>query len=131
MTFNIGSQTAGVINNVARHQRITGGQYGSIIGDDDARSAAHHLRDGVIHTPLNHSDAALARSWVEDVVTEMGSAQPHRSRVAGPLQRLTELLLRAGHLTTAAAALLGPLRTLGGWLGALGKPLLQLLPVLA
>ncbi len=131
MTFNIGSQTAGVINNVDGNQQITGGQYGSIVGDGDARSAARDLRDGVAHTPLDQREAAQARTWVEDVVTEMVSAQPDRSRVAGPLHRLTELLLKAGRLTTAAAALVGPLRTLASWLGALGKPLLLLLPVLA
>jgi hypothetical protein len=34
----------------------------------------------------------------------------------------------AGSLATSGAALLGPLHALAGWLGALGGPILALLP---
>ena len=131
MTFNIGSQTGGVINNVTGDQRITGGQHGSVVGDEEARQAARALRDGVASTPLDQTRATHARAWVQEVDTEMRSRQPDRSRIARSLQRLTELLVKAGRLATAGAALLGPLRTLGCWLGALGEPLLRMLPLLA
>jgi len=47
------------------------------------------------------------------------------------LERLTRLLAAAGSLATSGAALLGPLHALAGWLGALGGPILALLPALA
>jgi hypothetical protein len=47
--------------------------------------------------------------------------------VLGPLERLTRLLAAAGSLTTAGTALVGPLRTIAGWLGALSEPFLHLL----
>ena len=131
MTFNIGSQTGGVINNVTGDLRITGGQHGMVVGDDEARQASLDLRDGLAHTPLDQTQAAQAHARVQEVTTELQSPQPDRSRIARTLQRLTELLLKAGHLATTGAALVGPLRTLGSWLGALGTPLLHLLPVLA
>ena len=34
MTFNIGSQTGGVINNVGGDQQVTGGQQGAIAAPD-------------------------------------------------------------------------------------------------
>lgn len=46
---------------------------------------------------------------------------------AGALERFTRLLSSAGALATAGATLVEPLRALAGWLGGLGKPVLQLL----
>ena len=56
--------------------------------------------------------------------------EPDRARIAPRLERLTRILLAAGSLASAGSALVGPLGTLAHWLGALGAPILGLLPAL-
>ena len=53
--------------------------------------------------------------------------QPDKHQAAGPLKRLVKLLADAGSLATAGAALIGPLQTLAGWLGAHGAAIISLL----
>src|SRR6266568_905334 len=89
MTFNIGNQSGGVINNVA-------GAHAEVAELDDA----------------------------------LRSERPDRPRFARALERLTRLLAAAGSLASGGAALLAPLHALAGWLGALGAPILGLLPAL-
>ena len=48
MTFNIGSQSGGVINNVAGDQHITGPQYGTLVTTGDARRALGDLRQDAV-----------------------------------------------------------------------------------
>src|SRR5215472_7210330 len=91
MTFNIGGQNAGIINNVAGDQHITGQQYGTLVTTDDARRALGDLRGAVTTAGLGRDTAADAHAHV----AEMDAA------------------LQAG------------------WLGALGGPILALLPALA
>jgi hypothetical protein len=130
MTFNIGSQSAGNINNVARDQHITGGQQGILVTPEAARQAVIDLRAGIQITPLDEATSAAAEAEVTEIEAGMREPQPDRSQVARPLERLTRLLLAAGSLTTASTALLQPLHMLAGWLGALGEPILHLLPLL-
>ena len=52
--------------------------------------------------------------------------EPDKHRAAGPLKRLVEPLADAG-VARAGAALIGPLQTLAGWLGAHGAAILGLL----
>jgi len=44
MTFNIGGQNAGIINNVAGDQHITGQQHGTLVTTEDARRVLGDLR---------------------------------------------------------------------------------------
>lgn len=130
MTFNIGSQTGGVINNVAGDQHITGGQRGAVTAGE-ARQALGDLGRAVAAAGLDETTAAQARAQVTEMETEMRTGRPDRSRFAGALERLTRLLSAAGSLSTAGAALIGPLHTLACWLGAAGASVLHLLPALA
>jgi len=130
MTFNIGSQTAGVINNVQGDQQITGSQHGVVVTAEDARQALGILRQAVASAGLDQTTAAQARAHLAELDTTVRAAQPDRSRFARVLERLTRLLAAAGPLATAGAALAGPLHTLAVWLGALGEPILHLLPAL-
>ncbi len=130
MTFNIGNQNAGNINNVAGDQHITGGQHGILVTPEAARQAVIDLRAGLEVTPLDHATAASAEAEVTEIEAGVRQPQPVPSRVAPALERLTRLLLAAGSLATAGSALVQPLHTLATWLGALGKPILHLLPVL-
>lgn len=131
MTFNIGSQSGGVINNVAGDQHITGQQYGTLVTTEDARRALGELRHAVTTTGLGEGAAADAHAQVAEMDATLQADQPDRPRFARALERLTRLLSAAGSLATSGAALLGPLHALAGWLGTLGGPILALLPALA
>jgi hypothetical protein len=130
MTFNIGSQTGGVINNVAGDQRITGSQQGVLVTAEDARQALGSLRQAVTGAGLDETTEAQAQAHLTEMDTTMRAAQPDRSRFARALERLTRLLAAAGPFAAAGAALAGPLQALAVWLGALGEPILRLLPAL-
>ncbi len=58
MTFNIGNQSGGVINNVAGDQHITGGQHGTLVSTEDARRAVGELRRAVTAAGLGEATAA-------------------------------------------------------------------------
>jgi hypothetical protein len=130
MTFNIGSQQAGNINNVARDQHITGGQTGMLVTPEAARQAVIDLRAGLKVTRLDPATSAAAEAEVMQIDAGMRQPEPDRTQIAPRLERLTRLLLAAGSLATAGSALLQPLHTLANWLGALGEPILNLLPML-
>jgi hypothetical protein len=129
MTFNIGSQKGGVINNVAGDQRITGGQRGVVVAADAARAAIPDLLAAIDASSLNDATARKARNYVDEIDAELATADPDRPEVASRLERLTRLLMSAGALATAGSALVAPLQTLAGWLGTLGEPVLGLLPL--
>jgi hypothetical protein len=131
MTFNIGSQSGGVINNVAGDQHITGQQHGTFVTTEDARRAVGELRHAVTTAGLGEGAAGDAHAHVAEMDAVLQAGQPDRPRFARALERLTRLLSAAGSLATSGAALLGPLHALAGWLGALGGPILSLLPALA
>jgi hypothetical protein len=131
MTFNIGSQSGGVINNIARDQHITGGQHGVLVTTEDARHALAELRDAMAAAGLDEATAAAAHGQVTEMEEVLGPESPDRPRFARALERLTRLLVAAGSLASAGTALLGPLHALAGWLGAIGAPILGLLPALA
>jgi hypothetical protein len=131
MTFNIGSQSGGVVNNVAGDQHITGQQYGTLVTTEDARRALGELGHGVTAAGLGEATAADAHAHVAEMDATLQAGQPDKPRFARALERLTRLLAAAGSLASGSAALLGPLHALAGWLGALGGPILALLPALA
>lgn len=131
MTFNIGSQTGGNINNVIGDQHITGGQQATVVTSDAVRQAVRDLRQGLTTTPLSAATAAEVSAEVEKIETEVQAPQPDRPRAAFSLERLTRLLVATGSLATAGATLVGPLQTLASWLGTLGEPILRLLPAFA
>jgi hypothetical protein len=131
MTFNIGGQNAGIINNVAGDQHITGQQYGTLVTTEDARRALGDLRGAVTTAGLGRDTAADAHAQVAEMDETLRAEHPDKSRFARALERLTRLFAAAGSLASGGAALLGPLHALAGWLGALGGPILALLPALA
>lgn len=130
MTFNIGSQAGGVINNVQGDQHIAGGQQGTFISTEQALRAVRELSERLHTAALDETTAAQARADIAEIESAMRAPQPDRPRVAHFLGRLTRLLVAAGSLSTATAALIGPMQTLAGWLGPLGESILHLLPLL-
>lgn len=131
MTFNIGNQSGGVINNVAGDQHITGEQHGTLVTTQDAYRALGDLRHAMTTAGLGEGTAADAHADIAEMDAALQADQPDRPRFARALERLTRLLSAAGSLASGSAALLGPLHALAGWLGALGGPVLALLPALA
>jgi len=128
MTFNIGSQTAGVVNNVAGDQHVSGGQHGTAVSTDTARRAVDALRAALAAARLDEHTAVAAQTHVSQIDEAMRAPEPDRHRVAAALDRLTAVLRSAGSLATAGAALVRPIHTLASWLGALGEPILRMFP---
>jgi hypothetical protein len=129
MTFNIGNQSGGIINNVAGDQTIHGDQRGELVTSREAQQAARDLREAVDHTDL--PDDATARRKAQDIDAEMRSGAPDKSKVARYLDGIARAIATAGGWARAGAAILGPVRILATWLGHLGIPILGLLPALA
>jgi hypothetical protein len=127
MEIHVKNQTAGVITYVEGNQVVYGGLHGSVVTDGEARRAVGELREALTSVPLTGSRAVQARAQVAELDAAVRAPQPDKSRAADILRRLTELLAGAGSLTTAGAALVGPLQTLAGWLGAHGAALLGML----
>lgn len=128
--FNIsGGQHAKIIN-TAKTQYIAGGQRVTAVTPSEARQAVRELWDGLTTTTLDESRAAEARAQLAEIDAAMQAPEPDRSRVEPFLRRLTGLLKAAGSLATATSSLIVPLHTLASWLGTLGGPILQMLPIL-
>ncbi|MEU4392652.1 hypothetical protein [Kribbella sp. NPDC023855] len=130
MTFNIGNQNAGNINNVGRDQHVTGGQTGIVVTSEQALQALAELRAGVKTTRLDPVSSIAAEKELREIETDMRQPKPDRTRIAPKVERLTRILLAAGSLVSAGSALVGPLGMLAHWLGALGAPILNLLPAM-
>jgi hypothetical protein len=128
MSIRIKNQHGVIVNNVDGDQVIHGGQHAMVVtSDEDARRAIRDLRGALASTALGGATAAQARVHVAEIDAAVNAPEPDKRRAAGPLKRLVELLADAGSLATAGAALIGPLQTLAGWLGAHGAAILGLL----
>jgi len=128
MTFNIGNQTGGIINNVGGDQIIHGDQRGEVVTLEQARAAARDLRGALERTGLG-ADPAASRQ-VQDIDAELHSARPEKATVAARLDGLARRIAAVGGWIRAGAAIIGPMRILATWLGHLGVPILGLLPAL-
>jgi hypothetical protein len=133
MSFNIGSQSGGVINNVAGDQRIEGGQHGVQVSREDAASAAATLRELLARTDLTaltDEERAAVHEDAGAITNEMASPEPSPDKVVGRLKRITSILSATGALAGAGAALIAPLSAIASWLGPLGASVLSMLPAL-
>ena len=125
MSFNIHSQSAGVINNVDGDQRIVGGQSGTLTSLERARDAAQTLQHVLA---VSHSrERAAMRSHVDAIAAEMQRHTPDRRTVAERVHNLIDLISASASVTSLGAAIAAPLRTLAEWLGDLGEPILRML----
>ena len=126
MTFNIGSQSGGVFNNVAGNQHIHGGQQAYVA---DAEQSLRELRAALARQPLSPGEAAAARAEVDEIEEAVQAGpEPNRGRAAQALERLTRLLSGAGSLAAAGASVVEPLRALATWLGPLAERVVTMLP---
>jgi hypothetical protein len=125
MTFNIGEQNGGVVNNVGGDQTVHGGQRGEVVTIAQAREAARVLREVVERVDL--PDSSTVRRPARDIEVEMRSASPDKARVARSLEVLAATVTSVDGLVRWGTAALGPMRDLATWLGHLGIPILSLL----
>jgi hypothetical protein len=113
--FEIGHQSAGVINNVDGDQRIAGGQQGMLVDVSGAREAVHALRVSLDQTPMPPRIRTAASKHMDEVADELAKPAPDKRRVGEAITKLTNLLVKAGALASAGSALMGPLTTLARW----------------
>ncbi|MBB2925296.1 hypothetical protein [Cellulomonas cellasea] len=117
---NVRNQRARVIINADRDVYLQ--------GTPDPRRAASELRAAVTGLALDPATSAAVRADVDEIEDGLAPGAPDPQRVARATERLTGTLERAGALATAGAALVTPLRTIGGWLGSVGESVLRMLP---
>jgi hypothetical protein len=128
LTFNIGSQQAGVVNNVTGDQRVYGGQHAAVsMNVAEVRTLLSQLRDEVQRSRLPADARSEAEAEIDGAAAEAAKPQPDKRTVAVRLTRLAQVLSAAGALATAGTGLGGALAALAGWLGNLGEPIRHLL----
>lgn len=123
--FNINSQQAGTINNVAGDQRI--GRLESSFQAGPMRDLAE-LRAALAGLTLPDHARQASSDALDAVEEELRQPVPDKRRVAGRLEQLAGVLGPLGVLVSAADRLMGPLQHLAGWLGPAGHALAALLP---
>jgi hypothetical protein len=128
VSFKIGSQHAGLINNVDGTQIIHGDQQGAISSPAEILSAVKQLREEIEVTGLARRSKANARQHVDEIEKAVMQKEPDKPTIGDRLARLTKLLVSAGALATAGSALAAPISKLAMWLGSFGATALSLLP---
>ena len=118
--FNIGTQRAGTINNVAGDMIVTAGT-----GRLDLRSELDRLEAEVAHLRLPPRQAAAMRVAIADAASS--SSDP--GAVARRLDRLTRTLGEVGALSSTTVGVVESLRRVATALGPAGKSVLALLPI--
>ncbi len=118
MVFNIDSQHADIINNVAGSQYNYGGQQTSSVSIQAVNSAVE-LRDAL--RDLGMPEAA---GEADGIKRELEKPAPDRKNIAA---RLTRIAHAVSATAGAAAAVCGPLAALGHWLGPAGESILAMI----
>jgi hypothetical protein len=121
--FNIGSQQAGSINNVAGDFNV--GTFESSL--QTGNQLVTDLRRALDQTEMPARTRTEVGRELNAVERELGRPQPDKATVAERLERLTKMLTGAGALATAANTVLPILHTLAGWLGGAGAGLAALI----
>jgi hypothetical protein len=108
MPFNIGSQQAGVVNNVEGNQTIRGGQTGGL----DPRALLDLVRQDLAAAHLPTDLAAHVHTELDAIDGELGKSQPNRQAAASRLGRIIGTLKSSGILATVGTGLLASLTAL-------------------
>lgn len=123
MTFNIGSQRADLINNVAGDQTIQGGQH-VISSPAEALATLEVLRAELETIRMTQAKKRTAKKYVDEMEQQLHQKQPDKPGIADRLSRLTKILLAAGAVVTGGTALGQAIGGLASWLGTLGASVL-------
>jgi hypothetical protein len=123
MAFHIGSQQAGVINNVDGNQTVHGGQNGSI----DRRELLGRVRSQLAALALPAEFARQVDKDLDAIDADLSAPRPDHKAAADRLGRVVGSLTSAGVVARAGAGLLTALTALVNSFGHLGEPVRQLL----
>jgi hypothetical protein len=127
--FTIGSQNAGVIQNVGGD--VTMGDVTVAASWDAAvRSELARLEEEAAKVPLPPASRVAVEKDLAAAKAEAAKKAPDRGKIAQLVERATRVLGEAGALATAGSSLVTSLRRTATVLGPAGKTLLALLPLL-
>ena len=126
MTFNIGKQEAGTINNVAGDQIISGGQTG-VFSNADALTALRALRAELGASEVSPRASEAGAIELDAAEHELKNDAPRPHVVADHLERFTKIATAAGAAVSAGSKLGTSLLALAHWLGPAGAALAALL----
>jgi hypothetical protein len=111
-TFNVGSQSAGSIQNVGRDMVVDHGIHGSAnVQISELRRCLAELKAEVDRLALPTETRAAACEALAEAEAEAAALEPRSKRIGDSLRRVTKALGEAGALTNAG---LGVLRALEG-----------------
>jgi len=127
MTFNIGSQHAGVVNNVAGDQIVHGGQHGYVMVPPEVIAAVRAVRVHLSDLALDADDHARADADLADLDHRLITGQTSHRDTADRLSRLLTAARQAGAIITGASSVGTAITTIAHWLGPVGTTLLHLL----
>jgi len=102
-TFNVGSQTAGSIQNVGGDMVVQNGIHGTAnVHVIELRDRLAQLGEEIDRLALSADGRAVAREALAEAEAEASSPAPRSKRIADSLRRVTETLNDAGVLASAA-----------------------------
>jgi hypothetical protein len=102
-TFNVGSQTAGSIQNVGGDMVVQNGIHGTAnVHVIELRDRLAQLGEEIDRLALPADGRAAAREALAEAEAEAAAPAPRSKRIADSLRRVTETLNDAGVLASAA-----------------------------
>lgn len=129
-TFEIGSQTAGSIQNVGGDLAIEHLHVEATWSALEVRRELDRVQEQLAKIPLPHTARVAAEGALAAAASEASAPEANRGRIAQLLERTTHVLDDAGALTTTGTGLAESLRRAAVALGPAGKAALALLPLL-
>jgi hypothetical protein len=126
-TFNIGSQNAASIQNIAGDAVISGGVHASATQHIDLRGAITRIQAEAAAVPLEPPARATVDVALNAAAAEAAREAPDRGRVAEFLGTATHSLHAAGAFGAGAATLVEAIRQAATVLGPFGQAAIALL----
>ena len=128
--FEIGSQNAGSIQNVAGDMTIGELNVQASWDAGAVRRELAELKEEAARIPLPHADRVAVDGALAAAAREAAGAKPDRGGIAQLVERATHVLADAGAVAATGSSLAASLRRTAVALGPAGKALLALLPLL-
>jgi hypothetical protein len=130
-TFNIRDQEATTIQNVGGDMVVNGG-FSSSTGSQivELRGELSRLAEELGRLDLSPEQRETAERELAGAAAEAESTEPDEGRIAGRLERLTQVLHDAGALAGGGLVLAQSVQRLGELLGPAGHTLLGLVAAL-
>ncbi len=129
MTFNIGNQQAGQINNVAGDQTIYGGQHGALVLDvERGRTVLADLRRQVAAASLPDGARTAALGHIDACERALDGDEPDARSLGSRLGTVAQVVVTAGAVVSAGTGIGAALAAVAAWLGPVGESIRRMLP---